>query len=144
MFENWFKKSSAARAAIEAASTEEQRDIARKNRRALREEIDRACGDDITKRAFSDYCSARNNGNLFMDINSVLWSKEVPAFVESLRSHGVQMFTVSSTFGGAVELYWELEKAGCHMVGMREVFTSSYVGDTDEHEKVPAVLFSLY
>ena len=82
MFENWFKESSAARAAIEAASTEEQRDIARKNRRALREEIDRACGDDITKRAFSDYCSARNNGNLFMDINSVLWSKEVPAFVE--------------------------------------------------------------
>lgn len=144
MFETWLKELNAARAAIEAASTEEQRDIARKKRRALREEIDRACGDDITKRAFSDYCSARNNGNLFLDINSVLWSKEVPAFVESLRCHGVQMFTVSSTFGGAVELYWELEKAGCHMVGMREVFTSSCVGDTDEHEKVPAVLFSLY
>lgn len=144
MFETWLKELNAARAAIETASTEEQRDIARKNRRALREEIDRACGDDITKRALADYCSARNNGNLFLDINSVLWSKEVPAFVESLRDHGVQMFTVSSTFGGAVELYWELEKAGCHMVGMREVFTSSYVGDTDEHEKVPAVLFSLY
>ena len=144
MFETWYKESSAARAAIEAASTEEQRDIARKNRRALREEIDRACGDDITKRAFSDYCSARNNGNLFMDINSVLWSKEVPAYVESLRSHGVQMFTVSSTFSSAVELYWELEKAGCHMVGMREVFTSELIGDTDEHKKVPAVLFSLY
>lgn len=143
MFETWFKNLSDSRAAIQSATTEEEREDARLYRRTLRDEIDRSC-DDATKHAFSDYCFSRNNGNSLLDVHEVLWSKDVPAYVESLRSHGLQMFTVSSTFGGAVELYWELEKAGCHMVGMREVFTSSYVGDTDEHEKVPAVLFSLY
>lgn len=143
MFETWFKNISVAKANYQNAKTEEEKGDARLVYQTISGQIKET--DKITQRAFSDYESSRACGNPLLDIREVLWNKDVPAYVESLRSHGVQMFTVSSTYSSAVELYWELEKAGCHMVGMREVFLPFTKGPFgDELEKAPAVLFSLY
>lgn len=68
---------------------------------------------------YRQYEKSKDNGNENLNFNDYI--PEVGKCVDCLRENGVKRFTFSSSWTGAIENAWELQKAGCRMVGMKEV-----------------------
>ena len=68
---------------------------------------------------YSEYEDSRNNGNEDLDFHNYI--NETEKYVACLKENGVKRFTFSSNWSGAITNAIELQKAGCRMVGMKEV-----------------------
>lgn len=43
------------------------------------------------------YEKARDNQNLYIDFNEVIWDNEVESIIKTLKDNGIEKFTFSST-----------------------------------------------
>ena len=89
---------------------------------------------------YSEYEESRNNGN--EDLNFHNFIDKTESCIACLKENGVKRFTFSSGWTGAIGNAWELQKAGCRMVGMKEV-----KGKTDpwsgKQEILPALVLEI-
>ena len=89
---------------------------------------------------YSEYEESRDNGN--EDLNFHNYIDKTGSCIACLKENGVKRFTFSSGWTGAIGNAWELQKAGCRMVGMKEV-----KGRTDpwsgKQEILPALVFEI-
>ena len=89
---------------------------------------------------YRQYEESRNNGNENLNFNDYIL--EAGECVDCLRENGVKCFTISSGLTEAIGKTRELQKAGCRMVGMKEV-----KGKTDpwsrKQEILPALVFEI-
>ena len=89
------------------------------------------------------YAEAQERGNEFIDLHDTIWDKNVPVLIASLREHGIEKFTFSSTWSSAVETAWLFTKEGCKLEGLVEINSQHKDIFTGEREKAHGYLFSL-
>ena len=93
-------------------------------------------------RIWREYDKARENGNELLDINDVVWDKDVETLVTTLQKYGIEKFTFSSGWSSAVDTAWLFQQNGCKLEGLVEIS-----GNMDylkgEHEKLLGYLFSV-
>lgn len=89
---------------------------------------------------YCEYEESRNNGN--EDLNFYNYIDKTESCIAFLKENGVKRFTFSSGWTGTIGNAWELQKAGCRMVGMKEVKgkTNSWSG---KQEILPALVFEI-
>ncbi len=94
-------------------------------------------------RIWREYEISRNSGNIYLDINDVVWDKDVDELIACMKENGIEHFTFSSTWSSAVETAWLFQKAGCRLEGLIEINSQHKDFMSDEHEKAHAYLFGL-
>lgn len=94
-------------------------------------------------RVYQMYENAQKRGNEHIDLNDVIWDKDVPAMIDRLRKVGIKTFTFSSTWSGTVSTAWLFLQNGCKLEGMTEINGTCQAFMTDEYERVPAYVFSI-
>lgn len=72
-------------------------------------------------RIWRDYSTARDNGNGRLDINDVVWDRDVEGLVRCMRDNGIKEFTFSSGWSSSVDIAWLFVQSGCRLTGMAEV-----------------------
>lgn len=98
---------------------------------------------DAYWRLYELYARAKDVGNEYIDFNDVIWDKDVPAKIESLREHGIERFTFSSTWSSSVEIAWLFLQNGCELEGMTEINSQHKKIFTEEYERIPAYIFKV-
>ena len=89
------------------------------------------------------YEKARDNQNMYIDFNEVIWDNEVPSIIKTLRDNGIEKFTFSSTWSSAVKTAWLFKENGCTLEGLTEVNEGYEDFITGKMKKTPAYLFKL-
>ena len=117
-------------------------EAARESHRKLSERI-ASRGKTYTK-VYRLYESAAERGNEYIDLNDVIWDKDVEALIVSLRENGMEHFTFSATWSSTVETSWLFLKNGCTLEGMVEINGQSKAFGSEEYEKIPAYLFAVH
>ena len=139
IFEATYDKVQALHKAYQAAD-EAGKTAIRDSYKALMKEIETlgtaAC------RIWRDYETSRDCGNEYLDINDVVWDKDVELLVTTLRKYGIEQFTFSSGWSSAVDTAWLFQQNGCKLEGLVEIS-----GNMDylkgEHEKLHGYLFGV-
>lgn len=72
-------------------------------------------------RIWRDYSNARDNDNERLDINDVVWDRDVKGLVDCMRANGIKEFTFSSGWSSSVDIAWLFTQNGCKLAGMVEV-----------------------
>lgn len=96
----------------------------------------------VACRIWREYKTARDNGNIHLDISDVVWDKDVEELISCMKKNGISEFTFSSTWSSAVETAWLFVKNGCKMDGLVEI-NGSVSCFTEEHEKKHGYLFKI-
>lgn len=117
-------------------------EAARESHRKLSERIEKR-GERYTK-VYRLYESAAERGNEYIDLNDVIWDKDVEDLISSLRENGVEYFTFSATWSSTVETSWLFLKNGCTLEGMVEINSQFKAFGNEEYEKIPAYLFAVH
>ena len=94
-------------------------------------------------RLYREYELSRDSGNELLDINDVVWDKDVEELINCMRENGIRRFTFSSTWSGAVETAWLFQKNGCRLIGLAEINSRTKKILSDEHEKAHGYVFEL-
>lgn len=92
------------------------------------------------KSLYKEYEESRDNGN--EDLNFHNYINKTESCIACLKENGMKRFTFSSGWTEAIGNAWELQKAGCRMVGMKEVKgkPDSWSG---KQEILPALVFEI-
>lgn len=139
-FEAAYEQIQEANRAYHLAATEEEKKAARTLHHKACEPIIQM--GDIACRIWREYETARDNGNELLDINEVLWDKDVKALITCLRESGIERFTFSSTWTSTVETAWLFLQSGCTLEGMTEINAHRSIFG-EEQQKRPAYLFKV-
>ena len=89
------------------------------------------------------YEKAKENQNMYIDFNDVIWDNEVQSIIKTLRDNRIEKFTFSSTWSGAVRTAWLFTQNGCTLEGLTEINEGYEDFITVEMKKTPAYLFKL-
>ena len=89
------------------------------------------------------YEKAKENQNMYIDFNDVIWDNEVQSIIKTLRDNGIEKFTFSSTWSGAVKTAWLFTQNGCTLEGLTEINEGYEDFITRKMKKTPAYLFKL-
>ena len=96
------------------------------------------------EKVFKLYEAAAERGNDYIDLNDVIWDKEVAGLIASLRENGIEHFTFSSTWSSTVETAWLFTKNGCTLKGMVQINSAYKAIASEEYERIPAYLFEVH
>ena len=144
LMKKYYEQDQEIRRAYDAASengNEEGKIAAREAHHEWAEKVT-AEGEDFC-RVFRLYENAQERGNEHIDLNDVIWDKDVSAMIDRLRKAGIKTFTFSSTWSGTVSTAWLFLQNGCKLEGMTEINGTCQAFMTDEYERVPAYVFSI-
>lgn len=89
------------------------------------------------------YEDARQRGNEHIDISECHDYRDEAALITTFREHGIDTFTFSSRWSGAVESAWTFIQKGCTLMGMVEINSKTRNWDDDDYEKCHAYLFKV-
>ena len=140
IFEEAFIKQQNAKRAYDAATTEEERDLARV-------QFDDAGCDipntQVAQHMARSYVESRENENDYLDFSDVVSPDDVEEIVNLMKENNIEHFTYSSGWSSAVKTAWAFQCAGCKLEGMVEINTQMRNWRGEGFEKTPAYLFSL-
>ena len=85
----------------------------------------------------------KKTGNKLLDFHEVIWDRDIPEIVDTLKRMGETEFTISSTFSSLTETLATFEKFGAKVTGLTEVNTPFKDYTTNEYERKPAILMKL-
>ena len=139
IFEETYEKIANLRKKLDAADATEKENL-QVSYRTLLNSIAELGG--AASRIWREYDQARENGNALLDINDVVWDKDVEALVNCLRQYGIKKFTFSSGWSSAGDTAWLFQQNGCKLEGLVEINGNmNYL--SGEHEKLHGYLFSV-
>lgn len=138
--EKTYEKMQQLKQQIAAADDLETRDSIRSEWKKIEENIEDM--GDIAYRVWLYYEKARDNGNDHINIDDVVWDKNVAPLIDGFRKFGVEHFTFSSSWSSSVKTAWLFKMNGCELEGLVEVNGNmNYM--TGENEKMPAYKFAV-
>ena len=82
----------------------------------------------------------KETGNRLLDFNEAITDSEIPEIVDTLLRMKEKQFTISSEFSGLIRTLKEFEKYNAHILSLTEVNSIHKDFETDEHERIPALL----
>lgn len=95
------------------------------------------------RKIWTMYEKARENQNMYIDFNEVIWDNEVQSIIKTLRDNGIEKFTFSSTWTSAVKTAWLFTQNGCTLEGLTEINEGYEDFITGKMKQTPAYLFKL-
>ena len=135
-FEEFYNRQQELSKAYKATPTQETAEYCKTEMDAIWKEIT-SKGIAFTA-IFNYYADSLSNGNKYLDIGrDVIWEKDVPAFLSTMRTEGIKQFTFSSSWSSAIEIAWRFQQHGCTLEGLTEVYKNK------EENKSPALLFTI-
>lgn len=141
IFEKTYAQVQEANRVYETATTEADKERARAIYHEATDAIE-ALG-SIACRIWREYEISRDSGNTYLDINDVVWDKDVEGLISCMRDTGIDHFTFSSGWSSAVETAWLFQKNGCRLEDLIEINSHHKDIFTGEQEKAHAYLFSI-
>lgn len=126
----------------EEQNNTEGMEAAKKSYQQLSERIEKRGASCV--KVYRFYEDAVERGNEYIDLNDAIWEKDVADLIQNLRKNGVEHFTFSSIWSGAVEIAWLFTQNCCTLEGLVEInsrFTDTFTG---EREKVHGYLFAIH
>ncbi len=139
MFAEDWKMGQEIRAAYNNANSEEERQVAMQAMQDFRACI--AAKGKKYNLFYGLYADAQERENDCIDFNEIIWEKDVPDFIASLKEYGIKKFSYSSTCTGVANIAWVFLQNGCNMDGMAEI--NGHKDITDTFTKIPAFMFSI-
>lgn len=143
-FEEDYRKHEALKAAFDKAEADgnlDQMDRIRAEHEELTKEI--AEKGKAYAHLYRRYEDAREAGNEKLDFNDVIWEKDIPDLVKTMKENGITEFTISSTFSSLIDTIVEFEKYGAKLLGTTTVKATYIDFRTGENEVHPAFKMSL-
>lgn len=143
-FEKEYEQEQEIRARFEAAEeagNDKLQDDARADYFRLSDSIEEK-GQTYAK-LYRYYSEAQQRKNNYIDLNEVVWDKDVPDLIEGFRSCGIDHFTFSSSWSSAIETAWLFTENGCSLEGLIRINSAHKDFETHEFTKVPAYLFRI-
>lgn len=141
IFEEAYRGIQEAKKAYTAAANTAEQDAARALYKQATAKLDGLSSTE--KRIWSAYETARDCGNEYLDLNDTIRDDAVEDLVACMKEYGIEAFTFSSTWSGAVETAWLFQKAGCTLAGLIEINSQQKAFMSDEYEKAHGYLFKL-
>ena len=141
IFERTYEEVQEARRAYDAATDEAGKEAARACYQKAMAGIEALGG--TACRIWREYEISRDSGNAILDINDVVWDKDVESLISCMRENGIERFTFSSTWSSAVETAWLFQMNGCKLEGLVEINSRHKAILSDEYEKAHGYLFSI-
>ena len=141
IFEEAYRGIQEAKKAYTAAANTAEQDAARAIYKQATAKLDGLS--NIEKRIWSAYETAKDCGNEYLDLNDTIRDDAVEDLVACMKEYGIEAFTFSSTWSGAVETAWLFQKAGCTLAGLIEINSQQKAFMSDEYEKAHGYLFKL-
>jgi len=89
------------------------------------------------------YRSALNTGNDLIDLNDVVWDKDIQPIINHCSEFGISEITMSSNYSGAIQTLGLFEDKGCKIVGLTKVKSQYADFHTGEYEIVNAVVIQM-
>ena len=119
IFEETYKTIKEAKKAYKVATTEDERDFARK----VVEEAENKINEmgRIACKIMRAYEKSRDNENEILNFDDVIWGDEVESITACMKENGIKAFTYSCTATDAIETLWLFKEAGCTIGEMVEV-----------------------
>lgn len=119
IFEDTFIRVQELKEIVNHGTDEAAKDAARLEYGRLMDAVEALGGPG--RRIWREYEAARLNGNTRLDLNDVIWDREVEGLVSCMRENGIEEFTFSSGWSSSVEIGWLFVQNGCRVAGMAEV-----------------------
>ena len=119
IFEETYKTIKEAQKAYNVATTEDERDFARKVAEEAENQINEM--GRIAIKIMRAYEKSRDNENEILNFDDVIWDEEVEALTACMKENGINAFTYSCRATDAVETLWLFRQAGCTIGEMVEV-----------------------
>lgn len=119
IFEETYKTIKEAQKAYNVATTEDERDFARKVAEEAENQINEM--GRIAIKIMRAYEKSRDNENEILNFDDVIWDEEVEALTACMKENGIKAFTYSCRATDAVETLWLFKQAGCTIGEMVEV-----------------------
>ena len=94
-------------------------------------------------RIYRDYTESRDRGNIYLDLNDVIWDTDAPGLVACMRENGIEHFTFSSGWSSAVETAWIFKENGCQLEDLIQINGREDIFREGTYEKRPAYLFRI-
>lgn len=80
-----------------------------------------ASEENVNTTLYWAYRSSKDRNLETLDFSDVIWDRDIPQILETLKAEGLEEFTISSTFSGLLETIWGFEQLGCRMEGLVQV-----------------------
>lgn len=96
----------------------------------------------VAMRIWKAYKKAMENENKRLDLDDCILDKSVKGLIDCMRENGIEEFTFSSGWSGAVDTAWLFQQNGCTLAGMVEI-NGEEMPFSEEHEKLHAYLFKV-
>lgn len=94
----------------------------------------------INHTAYTAVRNRKRTGNKLLDFNDVIWDRDIPEIVDTLKRMGEAEFTISSKFSSIVDTIAAFNKLGVTLIGITEVNANYKNFGTGEFERIPAFL----
>ncbi len=94
-------------------------------------------------RIYREYTASRKKGNDLLDLNDAIEDGQVESLVACMRENGVERFTFSSTWSGAVGTAWLFQESGCRLEGLVQINSKRGGIHSEGVKKAPAYLFRI-
>lgn len=141
IFEEAYREIQEAKKAYTAAANTAEQDAARALYKQATAKLDGLSNTE--QRIWNAYETAKDCGNEYIDLNDTIRDDAVEELVACMKEYGIEAFTFSSTWSGAVETAWLFQKAGCTLAGLIEINSQQKAFMSDEYEKAHGYLFKL-
>ena len=141
IFEEAYRGIQESKKAYTAAANTAEQDAARALYKQATAKLDGLSNTE--QRIWNAYETAKDCGNEYIDLNDTIRDDAVEDLVACMKEYGIEAFTFSSTWSGAVETAWLFQKAGCTLAGLIEINSQQKAFMSDEYEKAHGYLFKL-
>ena len=89
------------------------------------------------------YKNSQEVGNETIDLNEVIWERDIEPMINFCRENGLSQITISSNFSGLISTLSGFEKHGCKMGGLTEVKARYTEFKTGKNQIIPAIIINL-
>lgn len=95
------------------------------------------------------YFYSKEAGNELINFGEVIWDYDIDEIIKDCKKHGIESFTISSTFSSLTVTIAEFIKKGCTLDGMVEInsryedWRAGLEGESRK-ERIPAFKLSIH
>ncbi|MCD7780099.1 MAG: hypothetical protein LUH05_05450 [Candidatus Gastranaerophilales bacterium] len=97
----------------------------------------------INRTFYWAYRSALETGNDLIDLNDVVWDKDVREIVNNCKEFGIDEITISSNYSGVIQTLGLFEEQGCKITGLKKVKSQYTDFNTQEYKIVSAIVIQI-
>ena len=98
---------------------------------------------EINSSIYRSYRKSKESGNAMLDFSDTVWAHDIPEIAKTLRSAGVQEFTISLPSGDILEEMTAFKECGFKVYDIVKVKANYRDFKTKEFKVIPAVLMKI-